>query len=52
MYRSVLRKGPSYLSQDDNDSQQVIDGTRPFLPQTLLIDYNKMCDEIYICDWI
>ena len=49
--RSVLRKGPSQL-QDDNDSQQVIDGSRPFVPSTLLIDYNKLCDDIYICDWI
>jgi hypothetical protein len=34
---------------EDSDS---LNGDKPFLPSAILIDYNKLCDDIYICDWI
>ncbi len=46
---SVLRRTGTNVGLEDSDS---LAGDKPFIPAAILIDYNKLCDDIYICDWI
>ncbi len=43
----MLRRGGSSIAAEDSDSL-----LGEFLPAQIIIDYNRLCDDIYICDWI
>lgn len=45
-YGSVLRKHKQDISHEGSDTSLF------FEPALILIDYHKLCDDIYIADWI